>query len=396
MVRKKRLTFEQYRDILKEKGYTLLITKEEYSGSSKVYKGLCPCGHECNINYNDLNRGGSCCRLCGNERRKKTCLEKFGFESSLQNPEIIRKSKETLMKNYGVENPSQNAEILARKKATMLERHGVEHALQNSEIYEKRTETMLERHGVEHSFQNPEIREKFRQTMLENHGVEHALQSEESRAKYQATCMENHGVENPTQHPDIAAKQKETLMKNYGVEHPAQNAEIFSRQKETMVKNHGVQFPLQNKQIFEKQKQTMLERHGAKFALQVPELFAKQQKAAFSYKEYKFPSGKVTPYQGYENFCLDDLVEEGYTEDDIINSVEEVPIISYTMGDTDHKYFPDIFIPKENKLIEVKCKYTFERYLEQNMAKAKACIEQGYKFELRIYDDKGIYTLLDI
>ena len=230
---------------------------------------------------------------------------------------------------------------------------------------------MVERYG-ENPMQNPEIREKFRQTMIENHGVEHAMHK-----------------------PEFVAKKKETMMKNHGVEYTLQNPELAKKQKETMVKNHGVEHAMQNPELAEKQRETMMERHGVKHPSQKPEFLKKQQQSAMSHKEYTFPSGKITSYQGYEHFCLDDLLEEGYDEKDIVNSIVEVPVIPYTLDGIDHKYYPDIFIPKENKIIEVKSTRTMEQELQKNLTKAKACVDLGYEFELRIYDKKGNYTILN-
>jgi hypothetical protein len=52
-------------------------------------------------------------------------------------------------------------------------------------------------------------------------------------------------------------------------------------------------------------------------------------------------------------------------------------------------YFCDIYISKENKIIEVKSQYTYEKELERNILKKEACIRYGYAFEFWIYDPKS-------
>ena len=52
------------------------------------------------------------------------------------------------------------------------------------------------------------------------------------------------------------------------------------------------------------------------------------------------------------------------------------------------RYIPDIYIPKDNKLIEVKSNHTMKLHLERNWLKKKRCIELGYDFEFKIYDNK--------
>jgi very-short-patch-repair endonuclease len=47
-------------------------------------------------------------------------------------------------------------------------------------------------------------------------------------------------------------------------------------------------------------------------------------------------------------------------------------------------YFPDFYIEKLNLIIEIKSEYYYYLNLEKNIAKEKACLEQGYKYILII------------
>jgi hypothetical protein len=91
------------------------------------------------------------------EKKKKTCLDHFGYESQNSNPSIKQKKKETFLRTLGVENP----------------------------------------------FASEEIRSQIRENLLKEYGVEHSSQIPESREKYKQTCLERFGVENPLQHPKI-------------------------------------------------------------------------------------------------------------------------------------------------------------------------------------------------
>ena len=53
---------------------------------------------------------------------------------------------------------------------------------------------------------------------------------------------------------------------------------------------------------------------------------------------------------------------------------------------SNNQNFPDFFIPKENKIIEVKSVYTMKIHLEKNWLKKSRCLEMGFNFEFRIYD----------
>ncbi|AVR53058.1 zinc-ribbon-containing protein [Marseillevirus Shanghai 1] len=140
-----------------------------------------------------------------------------------------------------------------------------------------------------------------------------------------------------------------------------------SRREETCIKLYGVRNPSQNAEIQKK-----------------------IQKSCYRKKEFVTPSGDVWICQGYEPFCLRDLLEnEGYTEGQITTDPTKIPVIPYTYKGVDSKYFPDIYIGEENKIIEVKSERTMAIQEERNFAKIKACKEAGYDTEIRIYGENG-------
>lgn len=95
------------------------------------------------------------------------------------------------------------------------------------------------------------------------------------------------------------------------------------------------------------------------------------------YKDYKLQSGKTIRIQGYEHIALDELVNN-YKEDDILTSRKDMPKIIYklqhklenTIVFKEHKYYPDIYIKSENKIIEVKSLFTYKIDLIKNLNKA--------------------------
>lgn len=62
------------------------------------------------------------------QKRKQTCLEKYGVENCFQSQETIEKIKLTWIKNYGVDNPSKSNEIKRKKENTCLKHFGVTNA----------------------------------------------------------------------------------------------------------------------------------------------------------------------------------------------------------------------------------------------------------------------------
>jgi len=205
----------------------------------------------------------------------------------------------------------------------------------------KRIDTNLEKYGVEFTLQLDEIKEKGKITCLKKYGVEYSLQSKEIRDKGKLTCLDKYGVEYPTQSSIIQNKTKQTCLQKYGVEYIAQDPII----SEKMFKN-------------------------------------------FKFKKYTFPCGKNVNIQGYENFALDILLKE-YKEEDILTNRSDMPKISYWYNKKNRIYFPDIYIPNHNKIIEVKSIYTYKKFLIQNILKALQVRKMGYDFEIWIINKKG-------
>ena len=114
----------------------------------------------------------------------------------------------------------------------------------------------------------------------------------------------------------------------------------------------------------------------------------------FNYKEYKLPSGRVIKVQGFENRGLDLLLTK-YLEDDILYGPKEIHreigMFKYNLAGKDHSYFPDFFIKSENKIVEVKSEWTYDRrgkskiLRKTNMLKKKSCLDRGFNFEFMIF-----------
>lgn len=110
---------------------------------------------------------------------------------------------------------------------------------------------------------------------------------------------------------------------------------------------------------------------------------------ALAFKDYTYPSGKVVQVQGYEPIYHDVLVECGLSEDEIVVGIENVPIIPYPFEGKGHMYFPDIYLPRYNMIVEIKSDYTYERHKEKTHCKIEATRQQGYIARLVVYNQKG-------
>jgi hypothetical protein len=104
-----------------------------------------------------------------------------------------------------------------------------------------------------------------------------------------------------------------------------------------------------------------------------------------------FPSGNKISYQGFENYALNNLIiNEKIYESDIITGCKNVPIIWYNDKDNKkHRHYVDIYIPLQNRCIEVKSTWTAEKKKDYIFLKQKAAKELGYNYEIWVYDGKG-------
>lgn len=325
------------------------------------------------------------------EKYKKTCLEKYGFENSFQNEKIKEKSKETCLEKYGVENNMQSKEIKERQMATCLEKYGCEHASQNEGIKQKIKDTCLEKYGCESAFQNEEIKNKIKNTCLEKYGCENPFQNEEIKEKSRETMLEKYGVENPNQCDEIKARMRKTTKERYGTDYASQNEAVKQKVKNTCLEHFGVEYALQSKEVREKGIETNIKKYGARYPMQNAEFSERVSKTAYCVKSYTMPSGKLVSIQGFENLCLDDLLlKENINENDIVNERTKVPELWYKSENGETKrHYVDFYIPSQNRCIEVKSIWTFEKNKEKVLIKQQAAKELGMKYEIRIYDPNG-------
>lgn len=222
----------------------------------------------------------------------------------------------------------------------------------------KAKETNLQRYGDENYCNT----EKSKQTKLIRYGDENYRNPEKAKQ----TNLDRYGYEYGTQSPIIIQKTKQTNIDRYGVEYAFLLPE--NRPKDT------------NRQ---KAEETMLLRHGVRYSAQSEDIHTKMQSHRRTNKIFTFPSGVQYNVQGFEPKALFILLSQGYTEEDI-QLINRKAII-YEYDGANHYYHPDIVLPKENRIIEVKSRYWYEKELPKNLAKQSGSILAGYSFEFMIF-----------
>lgn len=181
----------------------------------------------------------------------------------------------------------------------------------------------------------------------------------------------------------VEERKRQYFLEKYGVDNPSKSLEVQNKIKDVWNQRFGCH-PKQTKEVQEKWKQTCFERYGGHHN-QNPDVQEKHEKKCYYFKNYTLPSGKVVRIQGFEDIALSELLKI-HKEDEIILGRINVPTIEYYIDDRKHKYFPDFYIPKENKIIEVKSEWTSKldrTYLEE---KAEATARAGYICEVWMYN----------
>lgn len=116
-------------------------------------------------------------------------------------------------------------------------------------------------------------------------------------------------------------------------------------------------------------------------------------KSGRKWREYILPSGNIVSVQGYEPYALDELLLT-YSEDEII--IHPKICIKYKFDGKNRRHKPDLYIPRENRIIEVKSPFTYDDGNEQNMAKKTASIEEGYAYNFMIIEVNNGKTKIKI
>jgi len=422
--KKRRYDLDFLRSFCRVKKLELVGEYEKVKRETRI-RGKCLwCGEEFEKAFRCMiERGGSLCEPCQKKHRtfktgktnirkygvphqmysesikgkiKQTNLKKYGVENPFQSESIKKKIKQTNLKKYGVENPSSLEEIKERMRQTNMERRGVNYPQQSEDVKERGKETCLLKYGVEYCLQSEEVREKSKETCLVKYGVKYATQSEKVKEKAKVTNLERYGTENAMQSEQVKEKARVTNLERYGVEYSTQSEQVKEKVRVTNLERYQVVCTLHSKEGREKTKKTNLARYGFPNAMQNPQILEKAQKSAYSLKPYTLPSDDIIYLQGYEHFALDDLLEEGYSEYDIVTGCQNVPKIAYKDEDgKDHIHFPDIFIPPENLCIEVKSAWTFEVKEDSVLLKQESAKRQGFAYQIWVYDAKGEKSVVE-
>lgn len=303
-----------------------------------------------------------------------------------------RKMSEKVKEHYA--DPEKKKQTLEKMAANSLVKYGCADPTHTPEANKKREDTNIKIYGGTNCFHDPKVQEKGKETRLEKYGYEHTLSDPKKLEEMHDTQEKNSGYRHSQQNPESREKTKETHMEKLGVDHPMKSDEIKNKMKENCMKKHGVDNPAKLDAVKEKIQNNCIEKYGVNHRMQVPEIAEKQQKTAMKIKKYTAPDGTIFNCQGYEHLYLKTLIEErGYSSEEIMtgnsNIANELGAeFWYNLDGVHHRYYPDIYIKSENRLIEVKSDYTFAKDHIKNIEKLRVVKYNGYEITLVVYNKK--------
>ena len=176
--------------------------EEYYKAYIENGDGICRCGKP--LKFIGVQRGYKqyCSPKCARndprqiEKRKTTCLEKYGVECSFAAEEAKTKKKITCEKRYGDAFPQRTEKIKNKSKQTCLQKYGEEYFVQTNAFKEKSKNNCLAKSNgrCEWPSQFPDVVENRTKTFMKNTTW---------RDSFVNTCINKYGVENPMQVSEI-------------------------------------------------------------------------------------------------------------------------------------------------------------------------------------------------
>lgn len=257
--------------------FTCELCGTEFQTKRKARRKICHnqhyltcqvCGNKYPVSREDL--------LSGNYRNtcSENCRYKLSSESIHQTyvedgEKIINKRRKTCLDRYGVENNSQSDEFKAKFKTTMLRRYGVEHALQSSKFKRKAEDTCIKRYGVSNAWNRPDVRQRMMNSVCELDENGQYRRKKDVSDKISKTCLEKYGSVNPFSSDIVRKKCQNTFQERYGSDSYMQSDRFLDVSKSRMKELYGVEHALQNDNSREKFRATMKSRYGREYASQI-------------------------------------------------------------------------------------------------------------------------------
>ena len=161
------------------------------------------CGQPLKVENAIYGKHFYCCKKCADnseqasEKRKQTCLKKYGSTTPLLNEECKKKTVATCMEKFGnvmfagsdeykkrVPSAFNRKEVQDKSRQTKIERHGEDFGkvIFEEKVKDSMIKRNMERYGVPYVLMNKEKADETHRTMKERYGDEYFWRTEDSKA----------------------------------------------------------------------------------------------------------------------------------------------------------------------------------------------------------------------
>jgi len=293
-----------------------------------------------------------------NTKIKSKCIKDDCYEDYEKKFHILFRSKNFFCKKCSIKDG------LIKQKQTVQNKYGVDCIFKSDKIKEHIKETFVTKYGVTNPSKLEYFKDKILETKIKKYNIK--LKKNLNEEEKNKQLLDKYGMINFRRSEIIKNKFKNTCIEKYGVDHISKLDSIKQLKKENSIKKYGCEYPVQ-----------------------FPEIAEKTCKSRFKQKTFELPSGKKIFVQGYESFALRDLLEnEKINENDILVGCKNVPEIWYNdKNGKKRRHYVDIYIPSQNRCIEIKSSWTVKK--ENVFIKKQAAENLGFNYEILVYSQKG-------
>ena len=353
-----------------------------------------------------------CLKTFKKEKAKRTNLERYGVEHTLQAKEVQEKAKKTLVDRYGVDNISKKGEFRRKAEDTMEERYGVRNAMHSEDIKAKQTKTVKDVYGTTSTLQDPEVKAKAQNTMVKKYGHVNPFGSKKIWDGIKKRLMDAHGVSNVSQMQSVKDKKSQTSMERYGVEHSLAAPEVRAKIEATNMERYGYTVAAKSNAVKRSAKYNSEELHGngrdshtkRHYTDRAIEILSDRDKLSEMYETMSAVGiaetlgvADVTVGVYLRNHGIE-INSSGWNVSSIerqVHSFLDELGIEYKTGDRSiiGPKELDIVIPSHNLAIEINGAYwhseKFGKDKYYHLGKTEACEEAGYRL-IHIFDDEWL------
>lgn len=194
------------------------------------------------------------------------CNGSFGYSKIYQLSKLkqkhyycSRKCRDLYLKQH----PEIAALAQEKKKITCLKKYGVDHAWKNTEVKKKNKESVKTfwktKYGVDNSFQAESVKNTIKETNVKRYGATSHTQNDKYKQKIAKINLEKYGYDTYFKTDDFKKKYKKTMVQRYGETHPKKVTAFKIKAYETAKRNGTLKRSWMEKELFENIQKVIIE-----------------------------------------------------------------------------------------------------------------------------------------